>query len=134
MKYGSLFSGIGGFDLGLDRAGMSCAWQVEINPYPRRILAKHWPDVPKFEDVNNVGQHNLSTVDLVCGGFPCQDVSIAGNRAGLAGEQSKLWFQFHRILEEIRPAWVIVENVPGLLSSNGGGDFAAILCGLVELR
>ena len=134
MKYGSLFSGIGGFDLGLDRAGMSCAWQVEINPYPRRILAKHWPDVPKFEDVNNVGQHNLSTVDLVCGGFPCQDVSIAGNRAGLAGERSKLWFQFHRILEEIRPAWVIVENVPGLLSSNGGGDFAAILCGLVELR
>jgi DNA (cytosine-5)-methyltransferase 1 len=133
LTFGSLFAGIGGFDLGLERAGMVCKWQVEIDPYCRRVLDKHWPDVPKYEDVRNVGSRNLEPVDVICGGFPCQDVSVAGLREGLAGERSGLWFQFHRVLEELAPRWVIVENVPGLLSSNGGRDFAAILSGLAEL-
>lgn len=134
MRYGSLFSGIGGFDLGLDRAGMECAWQVEIDPHCREVLTRHWPDVMRYEDVRTVGTHNLSAVDLICGGFPCQDVSVAGRRAGLAGARSGLWSEFHRILAELTPEWVVIENVPGLLSSNGGWDFATVLHGLVELR
>jgi len=133
MKYGSLFSGIGGFDLGFDRAGMQCTWQVEINEHARSVLKRHWSDVPKYEDVKNVGKRELESVDLICGGFPCQDLSVAGNRAGLDGERSGLWFEFRRILSELRPSWVIAENVPGLLSSNGGRDFAIVLRGLVEL-
>jgi len=133
MRFGSLFAGIGGFDLGLERAGMECAWQVEIDPWCRQVLAKHWPDVPRYEDVRDVGRDNLEPVDLVCGGFPCQDLSVAGRREGLDGERSGLWFEYHRILEEIRPDWVVIENVPGLLSSAGGRDFAVILRGLVEL-
>ena len=86
MKYGSLFSGIGGFDLGLDRAGMGCAWQCEIDKPARSVLEQHWPNTPRYEDVHDVGR-NAPSVDLICGGFPCQAVSVAGSRAGLAGER-----------------------------------------------
>jgi len=134
MKFGSLFTGIGGFDLAFEQAGMTCAWQCEINAAARSVLTRHWPDVPVIEDVKNVGRHSTEPVDLICGGFPCQDLSVAGKRAGLAGERSGLWFEFHRIVDELRPKWVVVENVPGLLSSNRGADFAVILQGLVELR
>jgi DNA (cytosine-5)-methyltransferase 1 len=133
LTFGSLFSGIGGFDLGFQRAGMVCRWQVEIDAACRQVLARHWPDVPRYEDVKNVGDGTLAPVDVICGGFPCQDVSVAGKRAGLAGERSGLWFEFHRILGELHPRWAVIENVPGLLSSNGGRDFAAIVSGLVEL-
>lgn len=133
MRYGSLFSGIGGFDLGLDRAGMACAWQVEIDPACRSVLRRHWPGVPQFDDVLTVGRENLEPVDVICGGFPCQDLSVAGRRAGLAGERSGLWHEFHRVLGELEPRWCVIENVPGLLSSQGGRDFAVILRGLVEL-
>lgn len=133
MTSGSLFSGIGGFDLGLERSGMVCEWQVEIDQKCRDVLAYHWPDVERYEDVRDVGRRNLEPVDIITGGFPCQDVSVAGKREGLAGERSGLWFEFHRILEELTPRWVVVENVPGLLSSNGGRDFAVILQGLVEI-
>lgn len=132
MNYLSLFSGIGGFDLGFDRAGMECAGQVEIDDYCRRVLAKHWPDVPRMSDVREVKGDEFGTVDIITGGFPCQDVSVAGRRAGLAGERSGLWFEFHRIIDSVKPRWVVIENVPGLLSSNGGRDFAVILRGLVE--
>jgi len=132
VKFGSLFSGIGGFDLGFEQAGMTCAWQCEINAAARSVLTRHWPDVPVIEDVKNVGRHSTEPVDLICGGFPCQDLSIAGPRTGLAGERSGLWFEFHRIIECVRPRWVVVENVPGLLSSHRGRDFAVILRGLVE--
>lgn len=130
MKYISLFSGIGGFDLGFDRAGMTCVAQVEKDEKARAVLAKHWPDVQRFDDVKefNYGK----PVDLIAGGFPCQDVSVAGRRAGLAGERSGLWHEFHRIIASLRPRWVVIENVPGLLSSNEGKDFAVILRGLVE--
>ncbi len=133
LTYGSLFSGIGAFDLGFDRAGLSCAWQAEKDQKARDVLKNHWPDVPKYEDVKNVGRRNLAPVDLICGGFPCQDVSVAGRREGLAGEQSGLWFEFRRIIAELGPQWVVIENVPGLLSSTGGRDMGAIVGGLGEL-
>lgn len=131
MRYGSLFSGIGGFDLGLERTGMECAWQVEIDANCLKILERHWPNVRRYTDVQEVGKVNLETVDLICGGFPCQDLSIAGRRAGIAGERSGLWFEFARVIDELAPGWIVIENVPGLLSSNGGQDFATIIRWLV---
>jgi len=133
LIHGSLFAGIGGFDLGLGRSGIETVWQVEIDSACREVLTMHWPRAERFEDVKNCGRHNLQPVDVITGGFPCQDLSVAGRRAGLAGERSGLWFEFHRILEELRPSWVVVENVPGLLSSNGGRDFAIVLSGLVKI-
>ena len=121
MTFGSLFSGIGGIDLGLERAGMTCRWQVEIDPFCRKVLAKHWPDVERFEDVKRVGSENLEPVDVIAGGFPCQDVSVAGKKAGIKeGTRSGLWFEFHRIIRELRPRYVFVENVPGLLTDGMG--------------
>lgn len=109
---GSLFSGIGGLELGLERAtGMGVAWQVEIDPWCRKVLAKHWPDAKRFEDVRSVGKENLAPTEIICGGFPCQDVSVAGRGAGLEGRKSGLWFEFLRIVGEMRPRFVIVENV-----------------------
>lgn len=127
MKFGSLFSGIGGMDLGLERVGMECRWQVEIDEFCRKVLTKHWPNVPKFNDVKEVGKHNLESVDLIAGGFPCQDISEAGKRAGIEGEQSGLWSEYHRIIREIRPRFVLVENVSELLVRGIGrvlGDLA----------
>lgn len=114
MNFGSLFSGIGGLDLACESVGWRCAWQVEIDPFCRAVLARHWPDVERYEDVREVGSDRLVPVDVVVGGFPCQDVSVAGSRRGLAGERSGLWFDFLRIVKELRPAGVIVENVSGL--------------------
>jgi DNA (cytosine-5)-methyltransferase 1 len=128
MTFGSLFSGIGGIDLGLERAGMECKWQVEIDPYCQKVLAKHWPHVRRYDDVRSVGADTLEAVDLIAGGFPCQDVSVAGKRAGLKeGTRSGLWFEYHRIICELRPRYVFVENVPGLLIDGMGivlGDLA----------
>lgn len=133
MKGGSLFSGIGGFDLAMERAGIKVEWQVEIDEMCQGVLNRQFPETRRFTDVRSVGRDNLSAVDIVTGGFPCQDLSVAGRRAGLAGERSGLWFEFHRILQELSPRWVLIENVPGLLSSNRGRDFAVLLRGLGEL-
>ena len=127
ITVGSLFSGIGGLELGLERAGMEVVWQVEREPYALRVLEKHWPDVERFTDVRDVGRHNFKAVDLICGGFPCQDVSLAGKRAGLEGERSTLWSEFARIIRELEPRWVLAENVPGLLSSDSGRFFGNVL-------
>ena len=132
LRYLSLFSGVGGFDLGFDRAGMTCAGQVEYDEKARAVLAKHWPDVKRINDVREAQGDEFGTVDLICGGFPCQDVSVAGRRAGLAGERSGLWYEFHRLIDRVRPRWVVIENVPGLLSSHSGRDFAVIIRGLVK--
>ena len=113
MRFGSLFSGIGGIDLGLERAGMECVWQVEIDEYCNKVLAKHWPQVERYGDVGSVGKE-LSDVDLIAGGFPCQDISNAHTRTkreGLAGELSGLWSQFCRVVEFMCPRWVLAENV-----------------------
>jgi len=126
LTYGSLFSGIGGFDLGFDRAGLVCRWQVEKDDKARAVLAKRWPGVVRYEDVKEVGKQNLEPVDIICGGFPCQDLSVAGQRGGLAGERSGLWFEFYRVITELKPRWCIIENVPGLLSSCGCGTCGAV--------
>jgi len=119
VTFGELFAGIGGFSLGLERAGMTCKWQVEIDPYARAVLNKHWPDVPKHDDVRTFPPTHTHTqdfsVDLICGGFPCQDISSAGLRAGLAGKRSGLWYEYSRIIGVLRPRFVIVENVADLL-------------------
>lgn len=132
MKFGSLFAGVGGFDLGLERTGFECAWQVEKDKFCLQVLEEHYPNVRRYTDVKEVGKHNLEPVDLICGGFPCVDLSIAGKRAGFAGEQSSLWFEFERIIDEMQPRWVIIENVQGLLSSRQGRDFGFILNALDE--
>jgi DNA (cytosine-5)-methyltransferase 1 len=113
ITFGSLFAGIGGFDLGFERAGMRCAWQVEKDPFCLKVLAKHWPDVERFDDVRNVGSHNLSPVDVICGGFPCQPHSVAGQRRGAADDRD-LWPEYRRIIADLRPAYVVGENVPGI--------------------
>jgi DNA (cytosine-5)-methyltransferase 1 len=154
---GSSFTGSGGLDLGLERAGMRIAWQCEVDAACRRILKRHWPDVPCFDDIRTLcvepapgdspdagspGSGDLGrvdagalSVDLFSGGVPCQDVSIAGNRAGLAGARTGLFFDFARVADVVvRPGgWLIFENVPGLFSSNGGRDFGVILATLAEI-
>ena len=201
MRAISLFSGVGGLDLGFERAGIETVLQVEQDKHALGVLERHWPNVERITDVRDVGlgraEHHeqgephdaeasqSSTawgagdvdsaggdvrgvgvsvqgrwrgervsadasgtatrseshergrarggVDLIYGGFPCQDVSVAGKRAGLGGERSGLWFEFERIVSELQPRWVVIENVPGLLSSNGGADFGVILTGLDQL-
>ena len=99
FRIGSLFSGIGGLETGLERAGLGrVVWQVEQDTYCRQVLAKHWPDVARFDDVRSVGAGKLERVDLICGGFPCQDLSVAGSGEGLNGDRSGLWFEYARII------------------------------------
>ncbi len=119
MNVGSLFAGIGGFELGLERAGFEIEWQVEIDPYCRAVLERHFPRARRFEDVREVGAANLAEVDVICGGFPCQDLSSAGKGAGIDGARSGLWSEFARIVRELRPRYVLVENVPALLTGKG---------------
>lgn len=140
MTFGSLFAGIGGLDLGLERAGMECKWQVEIDPYCRAVLEKHWPEVPRWDDATTFPPYPFDTrsprarqrdehegkeafsgdpfgkwrVDLICGGFPCQPVSRAGQRRGLQDERW-LWGEFARIIRLVAPRYVLVENVSGIL-------------------
>jgi len=120
MRFISLFAGIGGIDLGLERAGWECVAQVEIDPYCRAVLAKHWPDVPRFGDIAGVSVHNLPATDALVGGFPCQPVSVAGSRRGHADERW-LWPDFFRLVREVRPRWVVAENVPGLRTLGADG-------------
>lgn len=134
MRFGSLFAGMGGGDKGLEDAGMECAAQVEADPACNKVLAKHWPHVPRLGRIEGVRGGDIGAVDLLIGGFPCQDLSVAGRRAGLAGERSGLFFQFARLIEECAPRWVVIENVPGLLSSARGRDMAIILGTLAKLR
>jgi len=115
MTFGSLFAGIGGLDLGLERAGMQCRWQVEIDEYCTQVLEKHWPGVKRYGDIRKLSGDELEPVDLICGGFPCQDLSVAGKQEGIEGTRSILWFEFARLVRRLGPRWVLIENVPGLL-------------------
>lgn len=110
LTIGSLFSGIGGLELGLEWAGLGpVLWQCELDPFCRAVLAKRWPSVERYEDVTS--KRRYPAVNLLCGGFPCTDVSSAGKRRGLGGKSSGLWYHFARIVREVRPSWVVVENV-----------------------
>lgn len=133
MNVLDLFSGIGGFSLGLERAGMKTVAFCEIEPFCRRVLAKHWPEVPCYDDVRTLTAERLAAdgiaVDVICGGFPCQDISLAGKGAGIEGERSGLWAEYARLIGELRPKYVIVENVSALLSRGLDrvlGDLAAL--------
>jgi DNA (cytosine-5)-methyltransferase 1 len=115
MKFISLFAGIGGFDLGLERAGMTCVAQVEKDDWCRKVLTKHWPDVPRWEDIYDVRGTELPAADLICGGFPCQPFSLAGKRQGKRDDRH-LWPEYLRLIKEVRPRWVIGENVFGIIN------------------
>ena len=129
ITFGSLFAGIGGIDLGFERAGMACKWQVEIDPYAQRVLAKHWPQVRRHDDVRTWPQPDAERVDVIAGGFPCQDISYAGKGAGLSGERSGLFYEVARIVREMGPRVVVLENVAALLT-RGLGDVLGTLASL----
>ena len=133
----SLFAGIGGFDLGLEQAGHTCVGQVEIDKHAQKVLKRHWPDVPLHDDVTTAIEWAkeidlIGKVDIVCGGFPCQDVSVAGKRAGIAGARSGLFWDAIQFAREVKAQTVILENVPGLLSSNQGRDFGVVISELAD--
>jgi DNA (cytosine-5)-methyltransferase 1 len=137
--FGSLFAGVGGFDLGFEAAGWQCGFQVEWDKHCQQVLARHWPDVPRWSDVSDVNGAELPPVDCINFGSPCQDLSIAGRRAGLEGGRSNLFFEATRIIQEMRhatrnqyPRIAVWENVPGALNSNKGADFSAVLDSLAD--
>ena len=138
MKAVSLFAGVGGFDLALTQGGAEVVASVEIDKNARKVLTKRFPNTAILEDVKEVTGEQLfklgfNSDGIIVGGFPCQDLSVAGKRRGLAGERSGLFFEVVRILEETKAKWFILENVPGLLSSNNGRDLGIVIGSLAEL-
>ena len=131
MKVLDLFSGIGGFALGLEAAGFETAAFCEIDPYAQKVLKKNWPGVPIYDDVRRITADRLVSdgigVDVITGGFPCQDISTAGRQAGIDGERSGLWSECSRLLGDIRPRYAIFENVTNLLTGDGGDWFKRVL-------
>lgn len=129
LTFGSLFAGIGGFDIGLEAAGMKCKWQVEIDPFAVAVLEKNWPHVERWRDIRDFKPNKSVSVDVICGGFPCQDISVAGRGDGINGKRSGLWAEYFRIIGKLRPRYVIVENVSALLRRGADrvlGDLASI--------
>jgi DNA (cytosine-5)-methyltransferase 1 len=134
FSVGSLFSGVGGFDMGFLRAGFDVRWQCEIDPSCQDVLRRQFPETDViYSNIETMPTHQVERVDVLIGGFPCQDLSVAGRRAGLDGSRSGLFFEFCRVIGELRPTFVVVENVPGLLSSNGGRDMGIVLETLLDL-
>ena len=135
----SLFAGVGGFDLAMKRQGVKVVANVEIDKACQQVLAKHFPDAKQFSDIQQVKGSDLidagfiASGGIITGGFPCQDLSVAGKRAGLAGSRSGLFWDAARLVEETKSEWFIIENVPGLLSSNEGKDFGIVLGTMAEL-
>lgn len=117
LTVGSLFSGIGGLDLGFERAGFNIAWQCEKDPYCQKVLKKHWPNAPSYDNIEDLHRADgpEPDADILIGGFPCQDISLAGEGAGLDGDRSGLWWEYFRLIRAIRPRYAIVENVPALV-------------------
>jgi DNA (cytosine-5)-methyltransferase 1 len=135
----SLFAGVGGFDLAMQRQGVKVVASVEIDPKCNEVLAKHFPEATQFTDVTTVKGEDLinagftPSTGIITGGFPCQDLSVAGKRAGLAGERSGLFWEIARIVEETQTEYFVIENVPGLLSSNKGADFGVVIGTMADL-
>lgn len=132
MRFCDFFAGIGGFRLGLERAGHKGVWACEVDPFCRKIYAQHFEE-PQGRDINDVKAEEIPEAELWCGGFPCQDLSIAGKRGGLQANRSGLFWVWHELMRKRRPPWLLIENVPGLFSSKGGADFALILSSLDKL-
>jgi DNA (cytosine-5)-methyltransferase 1 len=124
MKIGSLFSGYGGLDLAVTAVtGAEVAWHCEWDDAPSKILEKNFPGIPNYRDVTKVDFKQVEQVDILTGGFPCQDLSLAGKRAGLKdGTRSGLWSEFARAIDTIKPKLVVIENVRGLLSAKAHSD------------
>lgn len=133
LTEGSLFAGIMGFGEGFRRAGFKNLWAVEKEPFCQKVIRARFSETEIFDDVKDCGKHNLRAVDVLTAGFPCQDLSVAGKRAGLEGARSGLFWEVVRIVGELRPTWFVLENVPGLFSSCEGRDFAIVLNALDEL-
>lgn len=131
----SFFAGIGGFDLGFERAGLRTVWQCEKKDFCNAVLAHHWPDIPRATDIQEVNPDEIPKAPIWVGGFPCQDVSLArmGPRSGLRGKQSGLFYEFGNLIEARRPELVVLENVAGLLSSHDGRDFGVVIRTLAQL-
>ena len=135
MRLASFFAGIGGFDLGFEQAGHDTVFQCEYDPFCTKILSRHWPNVPRIADIREITHETIiPDADVWCGGFPCQDVSLARarQRDGLRGARSGLFYKFAELTGLHRPPIVVIENVPGLLSSHGGRDFAIVLQTLAQ--
>ena len=135
----SLFAGVGGFDLAMQRKGVKVVASVEIDSKCNEVLARHFPDATQFTDVTTVKGSDLigagftPRTGIITGGFPCQDLSVAGKRAGLAGERSGLFWEIARLVEETQTEYFIIENVPGLLTSNKGRDFGVVIGTMADL-
>ena len=133
MRFASFFSGIGGFDLGLERAGMEAVFQCEIDPFAQQVLKKHWPKVPLYADITTLNKAIIPAADLWCAGWPCQDLSHANTeRKGLAGEQSGLFHTFMGLAAQVKPAWLVLENVSGLLSADAGTALESVVDALED--
>jgi len=135
----SLFAGVGGFDLAMERNGVEVVANVEIDKQCQKVLAKHFPKAKQFSDITNVKGSDLIAAGfkpsrgIITGGFPCQDLSVAGKRAGLVGERSGLFWEIARLIEETKTEWFILENVPGLLTSNKGKDFGVVIGTMADI-
>ena len=119
MTHGSLFSGIGGIDLGFEMAGIKTSWTCEIDDWCHTLLKERFPDAKHYRDIMEINKKSLQRVDIISGGFPCQDISTAGKGAGLDGKRSGLWFEMYRIIRELRPKWILIENVANLTNKGG---------------
>ena len=135
----SLFAGVGGFDLAMERNGVEVVANVEIDKQCQKVLAKHFPKAKQFSDITDVKGSDLIAAGfepsrgIITGGFPCQDLSVAGKRAGLVGERSGLFWEIARLIEETKTEWFILENVPGLLTSNKGKDFGVVIGTMADI-
>ena len=133
MRHASFFSGVGGLDLGFKRAGIKTVSVCEIDPYASSVLAERFPEAPNLGSITEINADEIPEADIWSGGFPCQDLSVAGKRAGFAGKRSSLAFTFLNLVERRRPRWLVLENVPGLFSSNNGADFGRLLHEMEQL-
>jgi len=136
MRVLDLFSGVGMFSYAWRKLGWETVAFVEIDKFCQRVLKKHWPDVPIYDDVREISYERLQgigTIDLICGGFPCTDLSVAGKQAGIDGKRSGLWSEFARIIGEFKPRWVVVENVAALLSGDDGHWMGRVLGDLAKI-